>query len=152
MTIYSDSLTSNIATTKTNIATTGTDINKLNTIQRPNYNAMQLHQRRNAMLNRVQRIEDRRLCQWAQKQKPIAATKLTDFQRKLLAYESQLADYEKTLLPPPKDLLVPTNDLLVLQPMLPVLAEPMTSPLLFPKVTKIRTQTKRRLGQSRYGY
>jgi len=145
MTTYSDSLASNIATTKTNIATTGTDINKLNTIQRPSYNALQLHQRRNAMLNRAQRIEDRRHHRWAQKQKIVSAKKLTDFKNKLATYEDQLADYEKTL-------AFPSTDLGVLQPMTPVLAEPITCPILFPKRKLIRTQTKRRLGRSRYGY
>ena len=145
MDIYSDSLATNIAKTKTNIGTTNTDISRLNTIQRPSYSAIQLHQPRHAMLNRVQRIEDRRHCQWAQNQKPLADAKLANFKTKLAAYEAQLAEYEKSL-------LVPTETLTVLQPMLPVLAEPITSPLLFPIRKITRTQTKRRLGQSRYGY
>jgi len=144
MTTYSDSLITNIATTKTNIATTGTDIDRLNIIPKPSHSAMQLHQQRNAMLNRAQRIEDRRHCQWVQNQKSVSAAKLVAFKDKLSVYEAQLADYEKTL--------IDSKDLTVLQPMAPVLAEPMTSPLLFPRKVQTRQNTKRRLGQSRYGY
>ena len=151
MTIYSDSLANNIATTKTNIAITGTEISRLNTIPRPSYNAMHLHQRRNAMLNRVQRIEDRRHHQWAQKQIPVSNAKLIAFKDKLATYEDQLLEYEKSLIPT-KTPLIPSTDLGILQPMLPVLAEPITCPILFPKAPQTKIQTKRRLGQSRYGY
>jgi len=159
MTIYSDSLISNIAATETNIATTRgniatteADISKLNEVQKPRHTARQLHQRRNAIINRNQRRADNRHWNLIQKEKIPAATRLISYKEKLAAYEAQLVDYEKSLLVPVKTPLIPSPDLGVLQPMLPVLAEPITLPLLFPKRKLTRIITKRRLGQSRYGY
>lgn len=132
---YKSILTSNIATTEADIA-------KLNKIKKKEYTAMQLHQRRNAMLNRAQRIEDRRQWRWVQKQKLASASKLIYYKDKLTSYNVLLAEQEA---------LPISKDLKVLQPMFSALSEPMTTPLLFPK--KIQTRaSKRRLKQSRYGY
>ena len=132
---YQNVLTSNIATTEA-------DIVKLSAVKKNNYTAMQLHQKRNAMLNRAQRIENRRYWRWVQKQKVLSANKLTSYKDKLTSYNTLLA--EQAALPVSKDLKV-------LQPMFPALSEPMTTPLLLPK--KIQTRaSKRRLKQSRYGY
>ncbi len=133
---YRNALTSNIATTEA-------DISKLRKIKKKQYTALQLHQVRGAMLNRVQRIEDRRHWQWVQKQKQTSATKLAGFKTKLEEYNALLA--EQAALPASKD---PE----VLQPMAPVLTEPMVSPLIFPIRTRTRKSTKRRLRQSRYGH
>ncbi len=142
----------------TNIGIIQSDIDKLKKIKKKRYTALQLHQGRNAMLNRVQRKQDERFFGWAQNQKKVQANKLANQNIKLTTYNTAVSDYEKdlieynTALDASKDtkVLDPMTPVLV-RPMEPVLSEPMTNPLLFKKNVQTRNK-KRRLRQSRYGF
>ncbi len=134
----------------TNIGIIQSDIDKLKKIKKKHYTALQLHQGRNAMLNRVQRKQDERFFGWAQGQKKVQTNKLAIQNTKLANYNIAVSNYEKDMVDYNTSLEVskgtkvldPMGSVLT-RPMMPVLSEPMNSPLMFKKNVQTRNKKRR---------